>query len=199
MEQETITKVEIIGAVTLVLVLGIVFLGGPSITGYQLLDFVVEDLDISVSQSQEYTLSGSGEDFLLTSLKVAGEVIGDGKVEVYLDNGNGQRLLIYANNRPYANSMELITGMAISPEELESGEEPKQGSHLLIDPLRFTDEKPKPLKEEEQTDSGAFANECVDSCFIRMLMSEETVYALVFLVEEGTTLRVDKIFYTVDI
>ncbi|HII72616.1 TPA: hypothetical protein HA265_07705 [Candidatus Woesearchaeota archaeon] len=202
MEKAKTTMIEIVGAITLVLVLSLVMLGGPSITGFQAVDFVIEDIDLDIAKSQVYTFSAAGSDeLLLTSIRLSGEVLGDGKAEVYLDNGRGQRLLIFSNVNPLGSGMDAITGMATGPgSDGEQKAEPKVGNHLLIQPVDLVpDLVILPVGEGEELSKGVFGNECRDTCYIRMSMSSATKYKLLFMVQEGTLLKVDKLLYTLDI
>ena len=122
-------KIEITIAVLLVLGLTAFLIGNPNITGFLSLDFVMQDLNLTLSQSQNYIITSTNpEPFTLTSFKISGEMIGDGRVEIYIDNGQSQQLLVYRNVKQKQRGMALITGMFIEGEKQTEKEKAKQGS-----------------------------------------------------------------------
>ena len=192
-------KIEATFAVVLILVLGAFMLGRPNITGYLSLDFVMQDLDIMMMDSQSWILSSNNpEPVTLTSFKVSGEVVGEGRVEVYLDNGQGQELLVFRNVRKKGASMSGITGLYIAGEQT-GGEKTEEKSYLMLNPGRkIQDVGLTKLSEKEEIVNGVFSNECGDTCFIKMELSDKTAYQLVFKIEPGTELKLDNILYTVE-
>lgn len=194
-------KIEIIVSIGLILVLTAFLLGNPNITGFLSLDFVIQDINLTLSQSQNYIITSTNpEPFILTSFKISGEVIGDGRVEVYIDNGQGQQLLVYRNVKSKQRGMGLITGMFIAGEKQTEKEKAKQGSYLVLNPGKTIQElEIMELSEKEETVSGIFSNECADSCFIKMELSDKIAYKLVFKIEPGTTLKLDNIVYIIEI
>ena len=190
-----LTQVEVIAAVLLILLLSLFLFKAKGITGFVSYDFAIQDLDMTIDRSQSYVLtSGSEKPFDLTSFKLGGEVLGDGVVEVYLDNGKGQELLVFRNSRAVGSGMQKITGMAVE------GEEPQEGRWLLLSPMQgsASDEPPRRLPPDEEPVSGVFSNECGDTCFISMELSNELSYELIFRIEPGTVLGLDNIIYTID-
>lgn len=197
----TLQKIEIIVSIGLILVLTAFLLGNPNITGYLSLDFVMQDLNLTLSQSQNYIITSTNpEPFILTSFKISGEVIGDGRVEVYLDNNQGQQLLVYKNVKQKQRGMGLITGMFIAGEKQTEKEKAKKESYLVIKPGEdIQNPKMLELSEKEETVSEIFSNECTDTCFIKMELSDKIAYNLIFKIEPGTTLKLDNIVYTIEI
>jgi len=53
------------------------------------------------------------------------------------------------------------------------------------------------LKEYEILKAGEFIDACSDTCFIEMEMSNSLSYRLLFVLEEGTTLHLNKITFTI--
>jgi len=195
----TFKKVKIGAAIAAVLGLSFYILSNPNITGYVSIDFVMQDLNLTLTQSQIFTMTTTNpEPFTLTSFKLSGEVIGDGRVEIYLDNRQGQQLLIYRNLRTKDKGISAITGLAV--EGAEQAAEAGKESYFIISPGEIIQSPGLlELSEREETVSGPFSDECVDTCFIRMELSSSTIYGLVFKVEPGTTLKIDRIFYTIDV
>jgi len=198
---DVLKKVGLTAAIVLVLVLSSFLFGNPNITGYLSLDLVMENVDLTVDQSQGFTLSiQSTKPFILTSFKIAGEVVGDGIAEAYIDNGRGQQFLVYRNVMPIKRGMNLITGLVVTGVKLTEQATAEKGSYLLINPGNtIQDVQFQPLEEDEETVSGGFRNECVDTCFIKMEMSSDLVYKLIVKTEPGTSIKIDNVFYTIDV
>lgn len=175
----------------------------PNITGYVSANVFTQNLDININESQDFLLtSDSKNPFIVTSLRVSGNISGDGIVRIYLDTGKGQTALIYENTEAKRenNGFVSITGRQIeSYEQTEAGEmEEGENISLLIRPLK------NPLKKEEigpnnaTTVSGVFANKCIETCSMYMYLSKETTYRLVVLMEEGTKVRIENIVYQIE-
>ncbi|MBW2980811.1 hypothetical protein KY360_05335 [Candidatus Woesearchaeota archaeon] len=194
----TFAKIKIGVAVTAVLALSFYLFSNPNITGYVSIDFIMQDLDITLTQSQVFTMGATNpQPFTLTSFKLSGEVIGDGRVEIYLENRQGQQLLIYRNIKSKDRGISAITGLAVEGGEPTGKAE--EGTYFVITPGQVIQNPGlMELSGKEETISGPFSDECVDTCFIRMELSSSTTYGLVFKVEPGTTLKIDRIFYTID-
>ena len=193
-------KVEVGLAVVLILSLGVFMLGNPNITGYLSLDFVMQDLDIMVGESQSIILTSTNtEPVTLTSFKLSGEIIGEGMAEVYLDNGQGQKLLVYRNAREKRKAMSTITGLFIEGEKQIENKKAEEKSYLVLNPGRMIeDAELSELAEDEEVVAGVFSNECTDTCFIKMELSDKTAYQLIFNLEPETELKLDSIVYTVE-
>ena len=196
--KDRLTKIKIAVAITAVLVLSVYIFNNPNVTGYVSTDFVMQNLNLTLTQSQKFALSStSPEPFTLTSFKLSGEVIGDGRVEIYLDNRQGQELLIYNNLKTKDRGIGAITGFSI---EGEADEEAEKAAYFLISPGEIIQNPElQELSEREETVSGTFENQCSDTCFIRMELSSSTAYDMVFKVESGTSLKINNIFYTIDV
>lgn len=171
-------------------VFGMTFLPNPGITGHVLMDAGYQILDISVDESQVYVMSSDYEDPLtITSLRLSGEIIGEGKAEVYLDNGAGQKLLLYSN---ILDSREVnhITGMAVADEE-----DIEEKALLNLIPAEKTGYIDAELEDGVVFDSGKFANRCKETCIINMELSKDINYKLEFKVSEGVELRLEHMIY----
>ncbi len=189
------TKFQLI-AVSVLFLAGLAyFMGNPSITGYQSYETLVANLGITVSQSQVYTMTTpSDSNLMITSIRLSGKVIGDGVAEVYLDNGLGQRILIYTNKEKTQDSLGSITGMVVKTQD----EKAIPVNNIILQEQGSTEEAPSPLSKNEAIRNGRFTNSCVDSCYLKMVINSKTHYKLLFLVDKGTTLRLDKLYYTLE-
>ncbi len=192
-------KIEIAFAVILVLILSAFILNNPSITGYLSTDFVMQDINLTLTRSQNFIIvSTNPKPATLTSFKLSGTIESNGKIEVYLDNNQGQRLLVYRNVKEKKKGMDVITGFFIAGEKQTETEKAEQGSYLTLIPGNIIQETEMlELSETEETIEGIFTNECADTCFIKMELSNETAYRLIFKIEPGTILKIDNIIYTI--
>ena len=209
MEESTkkkIHSIEIMVAVVLLLVSILSFFPNSGITGFVSLETKTQEINLTIANSQSYILTtGRKEPFYMTSLKLSGEVIGEGIVKAYMDNGQGERILIYSNVVKKGKGAVAITGMhgisgnAVSVDSEIEGSETEEEDYLLIDYLENIEEELGEIAEDEKTVSGKFKYQCIDSCFIDMMLSEDLGYQLLFYVEEGTILKINEIVYGVRI
>lgn len=175
------------------------FMPGENITGHVSVDAGYQVLNLSVTESQSYTVTSESENTLkLTSIRLSGEVIGDGKVEAILDNGLGQRLLIYTNAVDEMESdkitgMGKVTGMAISGAD-ETGN-PQEKVFLNLVPAERLGYIEAKAPEGGMLKSGKFANECKETCMMEMEISKGVSYRLEIKMSEGTELRLDNMIY----
>ena len=166
------------------------FFPDAGITGHVSVNVNSQTLDLSIKESQNYIISSASEDpIFITFIRLSGEVIGDGRAEILLDNGQGQKLVIFKNTvkKIKPNS---ITGMAIGAEA-----EAKESITLNMipgDKLPYIFPEPA---EDENIVIGEFANECMETCFIEMELSKDTTYALEFRVSEGTEIKLSNLLY----
>lgn len=202
MEESTRKKIygiEITAAVVLILFGVISIFPNPGITGYVSIEIKTQEIDLTIANSQSYILTtNSKEPFYLTSLQFSGEVIGDGSVKVYVDNGQGQKILIFSNIIKKDKGLDSITGMnKITGGVVGTDQGTQEEYYLVIEYLENIEEEPGEIAEDKELAAGNFKNKCVDTCFIEMLLSEEIGYQLLFYVEEGTILRLDEIVYNI--
>jgi hypothetical protein len=196
-KRDKLRKIELFVAVCLLLVGMLTFFSYPGITGHVPTDLSTQKVDFMIDKSQilEMTTT-SAEPFYITSLLISGEVEGDGVVEVYLDNGQGQQLLVFSNIRDKAKGLKGMTG--ITTHAVNVAEEEKTGTKLMLTPAGFTEQSPAAnLTEEQEVFNSGFEGGCVDTCFIEMEMAKELGYNLIFKIESGTKLHLTKIQYTV--
>ena len=187
---KTIYKIEMVLILALIITFGVVSVR-PRMTGYvEAVNITVysQDLNIMVSENENYIFtSEDAESFGLTSIKLTGQVIGDGRVEVYVNDGENQ-LLIYSNAVRQVEPTSYITGMATQQALLviEPSKEP-------IGELQF-----RPLMEDEIIVNGSFSTACIETCRIPEGFFNAPQYQLFFKVEEGTRVIVDEIIFTKD-
>lgn len=172
------------------------FFPDTGITGHVSVEAGYQPLDMVIKESQSYVMTTDYENpITITFIRLSGEVIGDGRAEVILDNGLGQRLLIYSNaeeelgvNKITGMQYNKITGMAIS-------EEMKELSLLnLVEKGTLPDISPEPPAGTLLYE-GSFANKCRQTCLMEMELSKEANYILEVMVSEGTELKLDNMIY----
>lgn len=199
MEEETkkrLHQFEIIGAVVLLLVSVISLFPDTGITGYVSVDVRKQPVDIAVANSQSYLLTTTSEEgFELTSFKISGELIGEGKASVYLDNGQGQKILVFTNIIDSRKGLGSVTGMK-EISGLVTGPDTEAQGDLILEYLENIDGSFRDLKDQEELFSGKFEEKCVDSCFINMPLNSDLSYLLLFYVEEGAILNINEVVYT---
>ncbi len=191
-------KVQLFVAISLLLVsVGLLF-KNPGITGHFSADFQSQILDIDIEQSQSYLLAtNTPEEIYISSFRISGEIQGEGSVEIFIED-QGQQFLIYKNVREKERGMSTITGMAVAPptEEMQEPVE-STGTLLILEKLGAINwDGGLSLSGKEEFVTGSFNNKCKDTCFIEMSLSSEETYKLVFMVEPGTKVKLDKIIYT---
>ena len=199
MKEETynkLKKIQLFVAVSLLLVSVTLLFKNPGITGHFSADFRSQILSITMDKSQSYLFStNSPEPTYVSSLRVSGEIIGSGSVQIFIED-NGQRFLIYKNQKEKEQGLPSVTGMAVAsgriPEDIEESTE----KLLLLEPLDTLRWEELSLSEQQEFAAGAFDNKCADTCFIDMSVSSEESYKLIFMIEPGTRLKLNKIIYT---
>lgn len=200
MEESTkkkIHQIELIGAIILLLIAIVSLFPNPGITGHVSLETKKQKIDLTIANSQSYILTTSSEEpFYLTSLKLSGAIIGEGIVNVYITNNQGQKVLIYSNVVKKEQGLDTITGMD-KITGLTVGDDSEEKDYLVIEHLENLKVQLGSISEDETIFSGSFENGCVDSCFIEMLLNKDTAYQLLFYVEEGTILKINEIVYTI--
>lgn len=199
MEESTKRKIhqgEITIAIVLLLVATISLFPNPGITGFVSVESKKQRIDLEIANSQSYILTTNSEEpFYLTALRISGEVIGEGIVNIYIDNNQGQRVLIYSNVMEKEQGLDTITGMdKITGNVVGTNVEE---DYLVIEHLENLEVQLDSIPAEKRAVSGGFENECADSCFIDMALTKETAYQLIFYVEEGTVLKINEISYTI--
>ena len=172
------------------------FMPGENITGHVSVEAGYQALNLEIAESQAYVVTSDYDNPIkLTSMRLSGEVIGDGKVEVILDNGIGQRLLVYTNavdkiETDQITGMSRVTGLAI-----KEAEQVKEKALLNLVFAGNLDAIDATVPEGGQLRTGKFANECKETCLMEMDLSKDINYKLEFLVSNGTQLKLDNMMY----
>ena len=177
MNKDHIIKAEIIVAILIMTAISVSF-WNLSPTGFVPADVERSPLGIVIEKSQIYKMRFN-ESTSLQSFAVSGEVTGNGTAYLFLDNRDGQRLMVYSNVRAPQDlgGAAWITGLVtaeVEPDQLID-------AHI-------------PLEEIEEIVMGPFINECIETCVTPLDFSRD-VYDLVFLVEPGVRLEIDEIIY----
>jgi hypothetical protein len=176
----------------------------PSITGYVSglnTTIYFQDINLTVDSSNSYTLVAE-KNLHLSSFMISGEVIGSGRVEILLDNGNGQQYLVYENVVEKTRSKGFfpltgigagITGKA-AYSQTEINEQPSvfiavQNKH----PIKY---EFLPLDYNHEAVEGVFVLECAETCDIPKDIFNSNTYGLFFRVEQGTELKITSIKYS---
>jgi hypothetical protein len=206
---KTIYKIELMAAFTGIL-LTFLFsfpLNNFKITGYVLgvnQTAYIEEMDLFVDGSQSYVLA-TEKILNLKSFMLSGEVLGDGRVEILLDNGKGEQYLVYENIEETPEMPEGgfpitgITGRAITSKALaeEDNEVEKQVAWIVVQPKKDVIEYEfTPLKENQEIIHGEFFSECSETCKIQENVFNSQSYSLIFRLEKGTSVKITRMRYT---
>lgn len=155
-------------------------LGKPTITGFVPTAAYSQGLDIEVSESQRYILkSSNGGPLNFDSLSLSGFVSGSGLVNVYLSDGT-TRLLVYSNKEKKRSAMEHITGLAVQNVLVLPGDK--------LDAIET-------ISDDYRTTTGGFQNECVDTCLLSVDFGSQAF--LDIIVEPGVSLTLTELRFTV--
>lgn len=205
---KVIYKIEMFAAIVGIFLIGMFMLPTqPTFTGYVSglnLTIYSQNLDMYVDGSQSYTLTTADGSLHLRSFMIDGEVIGDGRVEILLDNGQGKQYMIYENiqKKPDYSGPHMITGisggitgMAVSGEEENATIEEKTGVWLVVQPKDSIDYEFLPLNEDEEIVSGEFYSVCQETCNMPENLFNSHTYELVFRIEKGTAVKLKEINY----
>ena len=186
--------VEILIVACLIFVLGGIFVinntnfaKGNLITGFVSSDVITEDLNLIIDSSQEYVLS-SENGFKASSLKISGNVEGDGAVKILFEDYDGNQKLVYSNIKEKKRDGNLITGFAVA-----------NSCDITIIPGDSLGPVACDLSEDQFLVYGPFRDECVESCFIDVEFSPEKKNKLIFQLSEDTAVQISSISYTVSI
>ncbi len=170
----------VLSVIVLTVIVVTLFLGKPSVTGFVSTETYTQSIDIDVFESQRFVLSSDGQLLRLSSFSMAGSVNGNGLINVYLTDG-AKKWLVFSNKKKPGSSMEQITGMAVSDLDIEPGEKLN---------------RIETLPSGYQTASGAFQNECIETCVLDEEMLNKPELYLDVVVEPGTSLHISEIRYS---
>lgn len=196
--KKRIHQIEIMVAVILLLISIASFFPKPGITGYVSVETKKQKIDLTIANSQSYIMTtNSQEPFYLTSIKLSGEVVGEGIAKVYISSSQGQKILIYSNVVKKEGGMNTVTGMGKITGNAVRDDSKTEGDYLVIEHLENIEGGLGAISKDESLISGSFKDECMDSCFIEMLLNKDMAYQLLLYVEEGTILKINEIGYTI--
>jgi hypothetical protein len=145
-----------LAATIFVITLGSTLFFDTSYTGYVVGDFYSDNVDIPVKYSQDFLVADSNlESHSLNAFGVTGKVIGEGNAEIYLEDANGQRVLVYSN-KPKTGFLGITglvpgTGQAKGQEKEGQAKGSDQGT------------KTQTGQEEEPTDTTDSDSDSTDS------------------------------------
>ena len=193
-----IQQIEIIAAVVLLLVSVVSFFPKAGITGFVSVETKKQLVDLTIANSQSYILTTNQEKpFYLTTLKLSGEIIGNGTVKAYIRNSQGQKILVYSNIIKKGSGLNAVTGMSRITGNVVGTNTQTEGNYLLIEHLENIEGEKSNIAKDETLASGLFENQCLDSCFIEMLLNKDNAYQLLFYVDDGTILKVKELVYAI--
>jgi hypothetical protein len=198
---KTIYKLEIFAAIIGIFAIAMVMLPTPStMTGYVSglnITIYSQTLELWVDGSQSYTLTTDDGNLHIKSFMIDGEVVGKGRAEILLDNGQGKQYLIYENIKkkpdfggPSITGRPGITGMAV-----DTGIEQQSGTWLAIQPKNAMNYEFTPLNEGDEIIEGQFYSACAETCNMDKDIFNSASYELVFRIEKGTAIRIKEIKY----
>ena len=165
-----------------VVVVGIIlfamFLSEGTITGLVSSQVFYKLIDLEIHNSQSFVIESSDDSLLFfSSFSVSGEVIGSGAVKIVLDNGLGERRVIFSNT--VNNSMHLVSRDDIG-----------YSAPIVVVPEYVLSEYPS---ENSVANSGVF-EECFEACkMFPVLQGKE--FKLNVYIEPGTSVILKKIWY----
>jgi hypothetical protein len=210
-----IYKLELLLVITGILIASLMLLNHSSnLTGYVSalnVTVYVQNIEIVIDGSQSYSLASmSSGNLNLKSLRIDGEVVGNGRVEVFLDNNAGNQYLVYENVRekPDYTRRNPITAMVVSTDSAVSsmsGEvvgdgstiDKKVGTWLVIQPKKYNVAYEfEPLQDNEVLVTGDFYTNCMETCDISPGEFNSGSYNLIFRIENGTFVNLRKLEYT---
>lgn len=194
-------KLEVSILISLLLVGALTFFSYPGLTGHVSSDLSTQIVDFLVDQSQVFEISTDSGQFYIKSLRLSGEIIGEGVAEIWLDNSEGQRLLVFSNIREKDSGISSLTGITAKAVAVgdEIKEDPVFEKKITLTASDYLNTGPATqIAKGQETFNGAFESECIDTCFIKMRMNKELRYNLIFRLESGTEIRLTKIQYTAE-
>lgn len=180
--------------------------GNLPIVGFVPIEIKSQLIDLTADAPSAFILFTEKETlFNLTSLRLSGEVRGNGRAEIVLDNGLGQELLIYTNVKQKQGN--LITGMAVSdegepmPEDAKIEQVTQSTAWLMIskDTQAGAERPAGDLGDDKRTESGVFQHSCVDTCYINMKMQKGLYYTIKVRLDEGTTVKINEMNYMLEV
>lgn len=175
-------------AVVILLAITVTFLK-PDITGFVPTEVYGKNLNLMIDENSILTLD-SAVPVSMHSLTVSGFVEGTGIIEIYLENVNGLKYLVYTNVRE-EKGLTSITGLATQAPSSE----PLEGS------LSIHLEELGQYYNSGQGGVGAegnFAHQCLETCFLNPSEFVGREFKVYIFVEEGTSLNLNSLTYSAE-
>lgn len=180
----------------------------PGIVGFVPVEIKSQPINLIAQEPTSFILfSEKEEPFELTSLRLSGMVIGEGRAEIVLDNGLGQELLVYSNLKQKQGN--LITGMAVTSDQegeplpegakIENVEPQKAWLKITPDSVPIRESPVTELTSDKQTVSGDFDHACLDTCYMNMKLQKGLYYTLKVRVDAGTEVRINELKYMLEV
>ena len=158
--------------------------GFSTITGFVSTETHRQPVQLNFDQSRVIELETDSE-MLISHFSLTGYVAGEKAVNIYLDNGRGDRALVYTNIRGGSGRKGLpaITGLASHDAQSSS----EGGIRVNEGPLlnEFT-----ALQEGEGAYEGGFKDECIETCVLPAEIFKSDKFELVVLLEPGAELTI---------
>jgi hypothetical protein len=182
--------------------------GAPEIVGFVPVSIESQYIDIlALGSSTIILFTDAVTSFNLTSLRLSGVINGTGRVEILLDNGIGQELLLFSNLKKKQGN--LITGMAAGESEAAKSAFKKVGDEnadaaadawlKLSAPEKLNELPAFVVGDDETTFEGDFQNSCVDACFMNMKMKRNLFYQIKIRMDPGVQVRLTSLKYTLEV
>lgn len=156
----------------------------PNITGFVPTTTHSQTLDLVNSETKRYSLTPSFGELKLASFAVSGNVAGSGLVNIYLTDGEQQKLLVYTNKRKAKSNLAHITGYVPADLIISPGE-----------PLNETETLPNGYT----TQSGTFTSVCIETCVLGQRFIDKKELFLDVVIEQPATVHItEMVFSTLD-
>lgn len=174
-----IRSVEFTVLILAVLVFALVTSNKPGITGFVTTEVHSQKLDIELAESSLVSIESiSDSPIRLSSLKLSGEVRGNGLVEIYLTDGNHKKL-VYTNLQKKKKGMIEITGRAT-------------GGVRVYKKAKLSGSVVRP--EGYEVVQEAFNQACVETCSFDD--GSQKYYDLEVWVQSGAKVRITELRYS---
>jgi hypothetical protein len=211
-------KTELMFAIIGLLVVGILFFQASfdaPVTGFVSAlnaTLYIQNLDLYADGTQTYSLTSTTTNLPLEYLSIDGEIIGDGRVEIFIDNNNGSQYLIYQNlieKINHSKSRNIITGMAAETTEeaqkaseivgkamTENHMQTSEGIWLVIQPKKVNiPYEFREIKSNEEKTNGTFYTQCIETCQIPPGVFNSDNYEMSLRIENGTYVKLTRLKY----
>jgi len=181
----------------------------PKVIGYASTNIHTHNTDLLLDSSKEFYMESIYQNPVhLTSLRISGEVIGSGTVNVNLDDGQGGRVLVFTNQKRTDSQINKITGGSFFESGSLNSGMGLSGLSVTGDALPLKTEEPvlelteshslqgfSKLEKNNVAHSGKFSNVCFESCILPEGFIQK-MFKLDFYIEPGTRLKVTELVYT---